>query len=146
MTPLACVAKGGHGAVVRIPLERGDVNPSTVDRYLQTPHFAVAREGHEGVVKVLLNFNAATAADSKAPLFRAPYLGSGGIVEVPPERYGVNSNAVDRGDKTPVFIGPQKGHEGVVRILERNDVKPNITHQDGHHHYLKPPRRDMREW
>jgi len=51
---------------------------------------------------------------------------------MPPERCGVNLNAVDQGDKTPLSIAAQKEYEGVVKILlGRNDVKPGIAHKYG---------------
>jgi len=53
-TPLAWAAGSGHEEVVKMLLERDDVNPSKAGRYGQTPLWCAAQNGHEGVVKMLL--------------------------------------------------------------------------------------------
>ena len=54
-TALAWAAIGGHEEVVRILLQRKDINPNTADtQYDRTPLLWAAERGHEEVVKLLL--------------------------------------------------------------------------------------------
>ena len=53
-TPLAWAAEGGHGAVVKMLLERDDVDPNKPGEGGQTPLFLAARAGHEELVKLFL--------------------------------------------------------------------------------------------
>ena len=52
-TPLFRAAENGHEEVVRVLLERNDVNIDAVDRYGQTPLCVAAQRGHKGVVRIL---------------------------------------------------------------------------------------------
>ena len=45
MTPLSWAAYGGHEAVVKMLLERDDVEPDTVDGFGESPLFKAAEEG-----------------------------------------------------------------------------------------------------
>ena len=99
LTLLAWAAKGGHEGVVKILLERDDVNPNIPDRYGETPLVIAARKGHEGVVKMLL------------------------------ERNDVNLNTRDRYGKPQLYRAACEGHEGVVKMLlcvNKNNRTPTI--------------------
>ena len=65
-TPLSWAAGYGHEEVVRMLLERNDVNPNTADKDGQTPLSWATRKGHGAVVRLLLeqdNANPDTADD-----------------------------------------------------------------------------------
>jgi len=48
-------AQNGHHGIVKMLLERGDVNPDQADTYYgQTPLSLAAQNGHHGIVKMLL--------------------------------------------------------------------------------------------
>ena len=53
-TPLALAAGDGHEEVVRILLERDDIDPDKPDQDGRTPLWWAAWVGQEGVVKLLL--------------------------------------------------------------------------------------------
>ena len=53
-TPIALAAGKGHERVVKMLLERDDVNPNGPSDNYRTPLWSAAYEGHKGVVKVLL--------------------------------------------------------------------------------------------
>ena len=86
----------GHEGVIKLLLEREDVDPNRPNKYDRTPLGCAARKGHEGVVKLLL------------------------------ERGDINPNRPDENDQTPLGLAAIEGHKGVVKLLlERGDVDPN---------------------
>ena len=52
--PLTWAARNGHEGVVKILLEREEVNHDKPNEFGQTPLSGAAQEGHEGIVKILL--------------------------------------------------------------------------------------------
>ena len=63
-TSLSRVAQNGHVGVVKILLERNDINPSIPDKYDRMPLSLATQDGHGGVVWILLgrsNFDPNTA-------------------------------------------------------------------------------------
>lgn len=50
-TPLSQAAESGHEAVVKLLVERDDVEVGSKDEFGQTPLSWAAEEGHETVVK-----------------------------------------------------------------------------------------------
>jgi len=132
-TPLTWAARRGHEEVVKMLLERGDVNPNQADTYYgQTPLWQAGSEGHKGVVKLLLgredvNPNRADTYYGQTPLWQACSEGHEGVVKLLLDREDVNPNQADteRG-RTPLWMACYRGHEGVVKLLlEREDVNPN---------------------
>ena len=53
-SPLAWAAKNGHEEVVKILLDREDIDPNKPNEESQTPLFLAACNGHERVVRLLL--------------------------------------------------------------------------------------------
>jgi len=137
-TPLLWAAIRGHEEVVKMLLERGDVNPELADHeWNQTPLMWVAMQGHEGVVKVFLeregvNPGQASPVYGQKALYFAAVYGHEEIVKMILEREDVDPNQVPTGKRcTPLSIAAWRGCEGVVKILlEREDVNPNIADTD----------------
>ena len=102
-TALLWAAMRGREGVVKILLEREDINPDQPDTHFhRTPLSWVAQNGHQGVVSILL------------------------------ERGDVNPNQTDTSGATPIWWAAGNGHEKVVSILlEREDVYPDQTDTDG---------------
>lgn len=73
--------------MVKLLLERGDINPNLPGKKNQTPLWCSAECGHEGVVKLLL------------------------------KRKDVVHNRRDANGRTPLVCATEKGYEGVVKIL-----------------------------
>ena len=73
--------------MIKILLERADVNPDKPDNNGRTPLFHAAFEGREGMVKIIL------------------------------EREGVNPNKADNCGKTPLMLAISEGHHRVRRLL-----------------------------
>jgi len=133
MTALTWGSGKGYEVVVKMLLERGDVNPDQVDTfYGQTPLSWAAENGHEGVVKMLLergdvNPDQVDTRYGQTPLLWAAGNGHEGVVKMLLERGDVNPDQVDtRYGQTPLLWAAGNGHEGVVKtLLERGDVNPD---------------------
>ena len=134
-TPLMWAAIRGHEEVVKMLLERGDVNPDLADgMWSRTPLMWAAQLGHEGVVNVFLerevvNPNQASPEYGQTALWYAAASGQEGIVKVILEREDINPNQKHtRFPYTPLTIAAFSGREGVVKmLLEREDINPNIA-------------------
>ena len=133
-TALTWAAMRGHEGVVKMLLEREDVNPNQADtRYGWTPLWWAAGCGHERVVKMLLeredvNPNQPDTGSGRTPLSWAAKKGHERVVKMLLEREDVNPNQPDTGSgHTPLSWAAKKGHEGVVKmLLEREDVNPDL--------------------
>ena len=132
-TPLTWAAEKRQDEVVKMLLERGDVNPDQADTfYGQTQLLWAAENRHEGIVNMLLeqenvNPNQPNTKYSETPLLRAANKGHEGVVKMLLERDDLNPNQEDTAlGQTPLLWAAECGHEGVVKmLLERYDVNPN---------------------
>ena len=129
---------GLHGAsyfgcvdiiVALLEANKGDVRETDI-----RGNVAIAwasRRGHEGVVRVLLewsyvNSNTPGYDYGSAPLLWAAENGHEGVVRILLERSDVNPDKPDSRHRTPLSWASRNGHEGVVKLLlERGDVNPN---------------------
>jgi len=133
MTALTWASRKGHDEVVKVLLERGDVDPDRADTgYGQTPLSWAAENGHEGIVKMLferegVNPDQKDTLYGQTPLSWAAENGHEGIVKILLEREDVNPNQADTEyGQTPLSWAAEKGHEGVVKmLLQRKDVNPD---------------------
>ncbi|PUU72813.1 hypothetical protein B9Z19DRAFT_1069483 [Tuber borchii] len=129
-TAIAWAAGRGHEEVVRVLLERSDVDPNTANAtYGQTPLSLAAKNGHGGAVGILLERNDINPnkADKwgQTPLLLATENGHEGIVGMLLERSDISANKVDEWSRAPLSLAAGSGHEGIVKmLLERNDVNP----------------------
>ncbi|KAF8421777.1 ankyrin repeat-containing domain protein [Tirmania nivea] len=132
-SPLSWAAGRGHEAVVRLLLERNDVDANAKDnRYGQTPLSWAAGNGHGAVVRLLLERNDVDidAKDEKygwSPLSWAAKNGHKAVVRLLLEQNNVDVNAKDEEyGQTPLSWAAENGYEAVVRLLlEQNDVDVN---------------------
>ena len=123
----------GHEEVVRILLQRKDINPNTSDtQYNRTPLLWAAERGNEGVVKLLLerediDLNAADSGYGRTPLWWAAERGYDGIVRLLLEREDTNPNIPGpKCGRTPLLTAAIGRHERTVRLLlQRKDLNPN---------------------
>ena len=133
MTALTWSAVKGHKEVIKILLEREDVDPDQADtKYGRTPLSWAAEGGYEGVVKMLLermdvNPNQADTDYGRTPLSWAAKSGHEGVVKMLLAREDVNPNQADiRYGQTPLSWAAKSGNEGIVKmLLERDDVNPD---------------------
>ena len=129
-TALVWATVRSHEDMVKMLLQRKDVNPNTADTECsRTPLWWAAERGHEGIVKLLLERedidpNTADAEYGRTPLLWAAMGRHQGIVRLLLEREDINPNTADTFyDRTPLLWAAERGHEDVVKLLlEREDV------------------------
>jgi len=132
-TPLGWAAESGREGVVKILLERNDINPNMADtKYGRTPLSWAAESGHSGVVRKLLerndvNPNTADIQYGRAPLLWAAQKGHGEVVEMLLKRNEVNPNVADtKYGRTSLWWAARNGYREIARmLLERSDINPN---------------------
>ena len=134
-TPLIWAALLGNEEVVKMLLERGDVNPELKGHSNgRRPLEWASAKGHEMVVKVLLKREDAGPGRAgpgyyQKALYSAATFGHEEIVKMLLERGDVNPSRIPvECSFTPLLIAVLRGNEGVVKIfLDRKDVNPNLT-------------------
>jgi len=134
-TALTWAAGRGQEGVVKMLLEREDVNPDPADTQDgRTPLSWAAERGHEGVVRMLLeqddvNPNAADTFHGQTPLLWAGGSGHEGVVKILLEQEDVNPDQADTEyGRTALSWAAESGHDGLVNmLLEREDVNPNAA-------------------
>ena len=143
MTALIWASRRGHSEVVKMLLEREEVNPNQADtRYGRTPLLWATTSSHEGIIKMLLqrgdiNPNQADIKYGRTPLLWATTSSDEGIIKMLLEREDVNPNQADTEyGRTPLLWAAKSGHERIVKmLLERGDVNPDQADTE----YSLPP-------
>jgi len=128
--PLAWAARNGHEGVVKILLEREEVNPDKPNNNGRTPLSYAALSGHEGVVKILLEREEVNPDKpdrwGQTPLSDAARDGHEGVVRILLGREEVNPDRPDNRGRTPLSFAAKNGHERVVALLQsRKAVAPS---------------------
>ena len=135
-TPLLMAAENGREAVVRLLVERADVEADSKDDYGQTPLLTAAENGREAVVRLLVG-RADVKTDLKdnsgqTPLLKAALYGQEAVVRLLVERPDVEADLKDNYGQTPLSGAAENGREAVVRLLvERADVEADSKDSTG---------------
>ncbi|RPA93309.1 ankyrin [Choiromyces venosus 120613-1] len=110
--------------IVRLLLERGDINPESSDKTGRTPLSYAAERGEEGVVKLLLesgNVNPDSFDNNgRSPLSYADELGEEGVVKLLLGRGNVNPDSSDIEDRSALSYYTTE--MGVLAALTLNEV------------------------
>jgi hypothetical protein len=132
-TPLSWAAENGHEAVVRLLVERDDVEADPEDKDGRTPLWYAAERGHEAVVRLLVERDDVEADKfGQTPLSWAAANEHEAIVRLLVERDDVEADAKNKDGRTPLSYAAMNGHEAVVRLLvERDDVEADAKNKDG---------------
>ena len=115
-------------------LEHLNISLKSIEiKYGQTPLVRAAKNGQEGVIKLLLerediNPNMADSRYCLTPLYWAALCGYEGVAKLLLEREDVNPNTTDtKYSLTPLHLAAEGGHDGVVKLLlAREDLIPII--------------------
>ena len=135
-TPLSYAAQMGHVAVVKLLLERADVDINYMDSQRHGPLSYAAMEGHEAVVKLLLeradiDINR-TNVGGDGPLSYAARRGHVAVVKLMLAKDGVDVNSKNRQGDTPLSYAAEGGHVALVKLLlERADIDVNCKGDNG---------------
>ena len=126
-TPLSRAAAEGHTAVVKLLLERDDVEADCQDEYASTPLSWAAGNGHTAIVKLLLDRDDVVAdsqdIDARTPLSWAAEEGEEAVVKLLLNRDDVIADCQDKEGRTPLSFAAERGREAVVKLLlDRDDV------------------------
>jgi len=130
-TAIAWAARRGHERVVRVLLQRGNINPNITNTiYGQTPLLLAARDGYGGVVRILLEWSEVNPekADkwSRTPLLLAAENGHQEVVRMLLDRNDIDPDKEDDWSQTPLLRAAENGHQRVVRmLLGQKLVNPN---------------------
>jgi len=134
-TALTWATRRGKGEVVKVLLEREDIDPNVADiQDGRTPLTLAAENGHVGLVKILLerqdtNPNTVDTEYGRTPLSWAAWRGHEKVAKILLKREDIDPNTADTQDgRTPLTLAAESGHEGLVKILlERQDTNPNTA-------------------
>ena len=117
-----------------VEIEGCDINQA--DCAGNTPLVWVARNGHEGAVKIPVGRGDVSPGEpgkfGGTPLSWAAWNGHQGAVEALLGRGNVNPDKPDQDGWTPLFCAACRGHAGVVKILlGRDDVNSDKLDESG---------------
>ena len=127
-TPLFLAARNGHEAIVKLLVERNDVEADLKDNWGRTPLLRAAKEGHEVVVELLLMKRVDTDSkdeNGRTPLASAAESGHEAVVKLLLATKRVNVDSKDVDGYTPLSWAAKNGHEEVVRLLVTERVDTN---------------------
>jgi len=135
-TGLHCASFFGIVEIVTFLVEVGDYDINKLDDTWATPLMWAARNGHEGVVKMLLKRDDVSPDEpnwyDETPLFWAAANGHEGVAKLLLDRDNVSPDKPHKYGQTPLWHAASNGHEGVVKLLlGRDDVNPNKPDVDG---------------
>ncbi|MCJ1272183.1 hypothetical protein MMC22_012091 [Lobaria immixta] len=135
-TPLSYAAKYGHEAVVKLLMERDDVETDSKDNNGQTPLSWATWNGHEAVANLLMTRDDVDLDlkdnSGQTPLSRAALNGHEAVVKLLMTRDNVKINSKDRYGCTPLWYAACYGHEAVVKLLMTQDnIEMDSKDNDG---------------
>ena len=145
-TPLSLAASSGHKDIVKVLLNRDDIDVNSKDERGDTPlSLAVSGptmpfncsgvgEGHQDIGKMLITRDDVDVNSKnrwgETPLSCAAEDGHEAIVKMLLDRDGVDADSKDRLGNTPLSLAAEKGNEAVVKLLlTRDDVDVNSENQ-----------------
>ena len=119
-----------------IALLKNGHNPDVKDTFGRTPLSWAAENGHEAVVKLLLDKEGvdpdSKAKDGRTPLLWAAENGHEAVVKLLLDKDAVDPNTRDWIDRTPLSLAAENGHEAVAELLLAKDaVDPNCKDCNG---------------
>ncbi|MCJ1315728.1 hypothetical protein MMC15_001048 [Xylographa vitiligo] len=126
--PMANILVGahfGHDAIVRLLLDREDVDANSRDRFGLTALSVAAREGHEATISLLLKQKDIQVNskddEGRTPLLWAAIKGHATVVSLLLKRENIQIDSEDNVGRTPLSWAAIKGHATVVSLLLKRE-------------------------
>ncbi|RYP44175.1 hypothetical protein DL768_009323 [Monosporascus sp. mg162] len=135
VTPLLFATRNGHLAVVNLLLGTGRVNLESKDSNGRTALSHAAEEGHETIVKLLLEKDVnpdSKDSNGRTPLSHAADGGHKTIVKLLLEK-DVNPDSKDPNGRTPLSYAAEDGHVAIVKLLLAKDGVDADCKATGHY-------------
>ncbi|EHA22640.1 hypothetical protein ASPNIDRAFT_173584, partial [Aspergillus niger ATCC 1015] len=126
---LFLAARSGRANVVKLLLHSGLINPNVPDSHGISPLLAAIQEGHEKVVRLLLQISEVKLNDTgrtgniPTPLVAAASQGEARIVRMLLKRPDIDINRSTYGT-SPIFAAAGNGHADIVSLLQ---CRPDIS-------------------
>ena len=135
-TPLSIAAKAGSEQVVKVLLDRHDVDPNPVDDDGCTPLVCAMRSGSKATFMLLLNRkNIDLNLQDQlhiSPLYRAFEYCDEDTVETFLQRTTIDTDCKGFLGKPPLYLAARFGWEAIVKLLlDRKNVDPNTQYNNG---------------
>ena len=125
-TALSYAAEKGHDEVVKLLLEKDDIDLNFEDISGRTALFYAARKGHDAVVKLLLekngtDLNLKDILSGQTVLSYAAENGHDTVVKLLLEKDGIDLNSKSTNSQTALSYAAWNGHNEVVKLLVKKD-------------------------
>ncbi|ENH74422.1 hypothetical protein FOC1_g10009832 [Fusarium oxysporum f. sp. cubense race 1] len=117
----ACGAEKGHDTVVKLCLDKVDLDIDSSDKYDRTPLWWAATRGHEAIVKLLINTGKVDVdtqdREGRSPLRCAVEHGYEAIIKLLHNEGKCDLNIQDEFGQTALSWAAERGQEARVRLL-----------------------------
>lgn len=126
----------GHENIVRLILEKSDIDSNASNSHGSTGLLISAEDGHEGIVRLLLGRGEIEVnlqdGDGDTALICAAREGHIEIMRILLERSGIEVNLKNKNGRTALVQATVKGHGDIVGLLlERKEICINSQTDDG---------------
>ncbi|VDI57749.1 Hypothetical predicted protein [Mytilus galloprovincialis] len=134
-TPLHLAVKGGYLDIVKLLLERTDINPNKVNEDDDTVLHLAVKDGYLDIVKLLLEQTDIDPnkvnEDDDTVLHLAVKGGYLDIVKLLLEQTDIDPNKVNEDADTPLHLAVEGGYLDIVKLLlEQSDIDQNKVNKD----------------
>lgn len=134
-TPLSRAAENGNSEVVRLLVDRSDVDADSKDSWERTPLSYAAEGGHLAIAKLLVGRDDvdvdAKDISCRTPLSYAAQRGHLEVVKLLADREDVNADSKDYFGRTPICYAARNRHLDITRLLaNRDDVNTDTKDRD----------------
>lgn len=133
-TSLSIAASEGHEVIVKLLLNRNDIDANHKDSWGDTPLSLATTRGHKAVIEMLIDWKDTNInleiRDGDTPLSVAARNGHDEIVRILLER-GVNLDSKNGRQRSPLLQAAKKGHYRVVKLLLQHNADVHARDERG---------------
>ncbi|KAF2092751.1 ankyrin, partial [Rhizodiscina lignyota] len=133
-TPLSWAVAGGHEEIVKLLLQRYEIDIESKDKKHFTPLWRAVKEENEAIARTLLEagaeVNSIKLEDEKNPSASGTYRGHEDIIRLLLNTDNVDLNATNKQNETPLHIAAENGKELAVILLLEKGSKIDVNLPD----------------